>query len=296
MSDARVLTTALRGRWHGRYGLACCPAHHNTRTPALSLSNASDGRLLAHCHAGCSFRHILDALRGLELIDKGGSYTPPSPAELAALREAERRDAEKRCERALNCWKETLPIEGTPAERYLREFRGITAELPPSLRYHPEAWHGPTARRLPTMVALVEGLELPAIHRTYLAPDGAGKAQVEPNKMMLGGCAGGHVEIAKAQGPLVICEGIETGLALASGLLSRPATIWAALSTSGMTSLHLPEWVHRLTVATDGDAAGRQAGEALATRAKARGWQVSILPAPQGRDWADVLMPKRNAA
>lgn len=293
---AEAITQTLKGRWHGRYGLCHCPAHQNSRTPALSLSNASDGRLLAYCHAGCSFRDILDALRARGLAEAGGKYAPPSASELAAIQQAERQDAEKRSQRALNCWKETVPIEGTPAERYLREFRGITAALPSSLRFHPEAWHGPTARRLPAMVALIEGLELPAIHRTYLASDGAGKAQVEPNKMMLGGCAGGHVEIAKAEGPLVICEGIETGLALASGLLSCPATIWAALSTSGMTSLHLPEWVHRLTVATDGDAAGRQAGEALATRAKARGWQVSILPAPQGRDWADVLMPKRNAA
>lgn len=294
--SAQEIVKALRGRWWRGYGVCMCPAHRNTRTGALSVRDGAEGRLLLHCHAGCSFRDILDALRKLGLVEGKGGYTEPTPAELAALRLAERHDAEKRSQRALNCWKETLPIDGTPAERYLREFRGIEAELPPSLRFHPEAWHGPTARRLPAMVALVEGLELPAIHRTYLAPDGAGKAQVEPNKMMLGGCAGGHVEIAKAEGPLVICEGIETGLALASGLLSGPATIWAALSTSGMTGLHLPEWVHRLTVATDGDAAGRQAGEALATRAKARGWQVSILPAPQGRDWADVLMPKRNAA
>ena len=64
MSDARTMTEALRGRWFGSYGLAFCPAHHNDRTPALSLTDGDDGRLLAHCFAGCAFGDVLDALRG----------------------------------------------------------------------------------------------------------------------------------------------------------------------------------------------------------------------------------------
>lgn len=83
--------------------------------------------------------------------------------------------------------------------------------------------------------------------------------------------------------------GIETGLSLLSGLLSCPATVWAALSTSGMKALHLLPDPHRLTVATDGDEPGHAAGNALATRASALGWAVSILPAPDRCDWADVL-------
>lgn len=27
MTDARTLTQSLGGKWYGRYGLACCPAH-----------------------------------------------------------------------------------------------------------------------------------------------------------------------------------------------------------------------------------------------------------------------------
>lgn len=65
MSDARTLTDTLRGRRYGRYGLVFCPAHNNTRTPAFSLANAGDGRLLAKCFAGCSFSEIVEALRGL---------------------------------------------------------------------------------------------------------------------------------------------------------------------------------------------------------------------------------------
>jgi hypothetical protein len=36
MYDARKITEALGGKWYGRYGLAFCPAHRNTVTPALS--------------------------------------------------------------------------------------------------------------------------------------------------------------------------------------------------------------------------------------------------------------------
>ena len=50
MADAETLARALGGKWFGTYGLAFCPAHDNTRTPALSVCNGRDGRLLAHCH------------------------------------------------------------------------------------------------------------------------------------------------------------------------------------------------------------------------------------------------------
>ncbi|WP_134679575.1 DUF7146 domain-containing protein [Paracoccus ravus] len=294
--NAREIVTALRGRPGRDGGLCFCPAHTNTKTPALSVSDGRDGRLLLHCHTGCRFEDIMVALRGLGLVEGKGSFSPPSQAELAAIREVERREAQKRADQALRCWNEAGLISGTPADVYLRECRGITAPLPVTLRFHSACWHGPTAQRLPAMVALVEGLGLPAVHRTYLTPHGSAKAQVEPKKMMLGTTAGGHVEVAKADGPLVVCEGIETGLALASGLLARPATIWAALSTSGMSGLLLPEIPGRLTVATDGDDAGTHAGKALAMKAKAKGWQVSLLPAPNGQDWADVLKSKRGAA
>lgn len=40
--------------------IARCPAHEDG-TPSLSVSEGEDGRLLAHCHAGCSFEDILAA-------------------------------------------------------------------------------------------------------------------------------------------------------------------------------------------------------------------------------------------
>lgn len=296
MNDAKTITLALRGKWFGRYGITCCPAHANTRTPSLSLSNGDGGRLLLHCHAGCTFTAVLDALKGLGLVEGSGHYSPPSAADLERIRQAEKEQADKQEGRALACWREARPIDGTIAETYLRG-RGVTADLPDTLRFHPECWH-PTGIRLPAMVALVEGAPRLAVHRTYLRPDGRGKAEAEPSKAMLGAVAGGAVRLTAGGDKLVVCEGIETGLSLASGLLRGPASIWAALSTSGMKALTLPDIAGRLTVATDGDDAGEQAGRALGVKATKAGWKVGLFPAPDGRDWNDVLkgIPKHPRA
>ena len=134
------------------------------------------------------------------------------------------------------------------------------------------------------------------MHRTHLRADGTGKGEVTPPKAMLGAVAGGAVCVAQGAGQLVVAEGIETALSLASGLLRAPATVWAALSTSGIRGLHLPPNAGRLTIATDGDNPGRAAAQSLAERAHALGWRVSLLPAPDGRDWNDVLDGKAVAA
>lgn len=290
MSDARTLTLALRGKWYRRFGLACCPAHGD-RKPSLTIADGRDGKLLLSCKTGCDFTDVLQALRDRGLIDRHHKPQPPSPAEIARREAEDRAEAERAEKRALACWTEALPIQGTIAETYLRG-RGITCDLPDTLRFHPDAWH-PSAKRFPAMVALIEGLPRVAVHRTYLRPDGSGKAEVEPAKAMLGMTAGGAVRVAEAQGPLVVAEGIETALSLASGLLSRPATIWACLSTSGMAGLRLPGGMpHRLAIASDGDQPGREAAHKLAERASGLGWAVNILPAPEGQDWNDILQTK----
>ncbi|MGY3437027.1 MULTISPECIES: DUF7146 domain-containing protein [unclassified Marinovum] len=290
MVDARVLTHNLGGKWYRRYGAAPCPICQPERRKgqnALTLADTRDGRLLAHCKkTHCNFAEIL-AAAGVT----PGDYLPPPPEE-QARRDAEQRSAaEKRARQAAQCWHETLPIAGTIAAQYLRN-RRITCALPETLRFHPGTWHGPTATRHPALVALVEGGDGFAVHRTYLLPEGSGKAALDPSRMMLGAVAGGAVRLGSDPGALVVAEGIETALSLASGLLRAPATIWAALSTSGMRGLILPQRPGQLTLAPDGDPEGRAAAHALAERAHASGWRVSLLPAPDRRDWNDVLTMK----
>jgi hypothetical protein len=284
--NARTITTALGGRWHGSYGLAFCPAHQNSKTPALSLSDGSDGKLLVFCHAGCDGTDVLAALRSRGLL-AGHSDWRPDPREIERRKVEEDADRQRRIDLARRCWAEAGPIAGTLAERYLRA-RGITCQLPPTLRFHSHCWHGPTASKVPAMVAAVSiGRKVDGAHRTYLAEPGA-KAFGNESKMMLGRCSGAAARLSDGPGPLVVAEGIETGLSLLSGLQDASPRVWAALSTSGMAGLVLPRNPGELVLAPDGDAPGREAANKLAGRASAAGWRVRIMDCPDGSDWNDV--------
>ena len=280
MTDARDMCFALGGEWRGSYGTAPCPVCQTERRPdqrALSI-RTEGGRLLTFCHkGGCDHRAILDAA-GL----------PPdlAQADPHAAKEADARRAAYEAEqlaKARRLWDAGKPINGTKGEAYLRG-RGITCGLPPSLRWVADAYHGPSARWLSAMVADVS---TGGVHRTYFEKGGA---RIDRNaKMMQGPCAGGAVTLSESQGPLVVCEGVETGLSLLSGLLAGPASVSAALSTSGVRALDLPPTPGRLILAPDGDAPGKAAAEVLGNRAFSLGWQVFMMAPPDGKDWNDVL-------
>jgi len=159
MSDARTLTTALGGRWWRRYGRARCPVCHGGRSGnyPLSIASGAGGALLLHCFKGCDFAEILDALRGLGLVEGSGTYRPPSREDVARLRAEEEAEALKKAAQAEACWNETQPIIGTLGETYLRA-RGITADLLETLRFAPACWH-PAAKKLPALVARVDGAD-----------------------------------------------------------------------------------------------------------------------------------------
>src|SRR5205814_2020818 len=165
--------------------------------------------------------------------------------------------------------------------------------LPPSdaLRFHTGLKHF-SGGYWPAMVALVtNGVDNKpiAIHRTYLARDGGGKAPVDPQKMMLGPCRGGVVRLVDPGDVLMVGEGIETCLAAmqATGLAA-----WAALSTSGLRALDLPPDLRDVIVLADGDDAGEAAAHDCAWRWKREGRRVRIAHPPRGLDFNDLLMSR----
>ncbi|EAY57570.1 MAG: probable DNA primase [Leptospirillum rubarum] len=56
-----ILSRLSKVRKAGQGWTACCPAHED-RNQSLSVRITETGRLLAFCHAGCSFQGILEAL------------------------------------------------------------------------------------------------------------------------------------------------------------------------------------------------------------------------------------------
>jgi putative DNA primase/helicase len=197
-------------------------------------------------------------------------------------------DGAKRTEAALAIWEAAMPAGGTPVEMYLAA-RGIHLQLPTTLRFHHGLKH-PSGGIWPAMVALVtRGADdtLLAIHRTYLARDGGGKAPVDPQKMMLDPCRGGAVRLGLPGNVLMVGEGIETCIA-AMRATGHPA--WAALSTSGLRALDLPKDVRDVIVLADGDAPGEAAARDCAWRWKREGRRVRIARPPREMDFNDMLM------
>jgi putative DNA primase/helicase len=236
VTKAGTLAGALGGRKVGDCWMAPCPTH-NDREPSLSIRDASDGKVLVHCHAGCDQEFVITALQGRGLWPENG-FRSLSPRRTLGERKLDQGDA-RRSEAALAIWASANPAQGTYVATYLAS-RGIDLLLPDALRFHPGLKH-PSGGFWPAMVALVtRGIDNSpiAVHRTFLAYHGRSKAPVKPAKMMLGPCRGGAVRLADPTDVLMVGEGIETCLAAmqASGYAA-----WAALSTSGLKTLDLPK-------------------------------------------------------
>jgi hypothetical protein len=69
MMDARSVTKALGGCWHGRYGMACCPVHDD-RKPSLSIRDG-ERLLIVNCFAGCDWQDVKAEFRYLGLLGAG---------------------------------------------------------------------------------------------------------------------------------------------------------------------------------------------------------------------------------
>jgi putative DNA primase/helicase len=283
--DAQALGEALTGRKSGSTWVARCPAHDD-RTPSLSITDGED-RVLVHCHAGCSQSEVIQALRKLGLWRNSGRNRR-LPVQMRTCIKRQNVQDNKRTENALLLWQSARSATKTPVATYLRS-RGIHISTPDTLRFHPALKHA-EGGVWPAMLALVtRGKDQApiAVHRTFLASDGRGKAQVATQKMMLGPCRGGVVRLAEPSSLLLIGEGIETCLAAMQGS-GHPA--WAALSTSGLRSLDLPKDIREVIVLADGDRAGEAAAKHCALRWTREGRNVRIARPPKGFDFNDLLM------
>jgi hypothetical protein len=192
---------------------------------------------------------------------------------------------------ALKLWSESAPASGTIVEAYLRA-RGITISIPNDIRFLTNHEHKPTSQFYPVMIAAIRDTinnDVTAIHRTYLDPQTGLKANINPNKMMLGNVLNGSVQLSSPSESMIITEGIETGLSV---LQMTDMSTWAALSTSGLTGLKLPSLplAQNITIACDNDIAGICAAKEAAEKWALEGRKVKISYPPEGKDFNDVLM------
>ena len=286
MNTARQITTALKGSWHGSYGMASCPSHSDGKTPALKISDdpkKSDGIDL-HCFAGCRWENVKhDLARGglLEAFErKGGTPRPRLKFPNQEPQDDDRHDAAK----AL--WTATEPIENTLAATYFAS-RGLLPPWPVWLRYHGALRHSPTGLRFPALVAGVTAGDgqLIAVHRTFLKLDGRAKAVVSAPKMALGSLRDGAVRLGRAGKVLGLAEGIETALS-ARQLFELP--MWAVLG-SRFDAVTVPASVIEVQIFADNGEPGHEAAAKARDSLVKAGKRVAVrFPPEDFGDWNDA--------
>lgn len=253
-----------------------------------------------------------DAVRELArdagmLTDDGAARSAPASLAPVVARESDE-DREKRRRHAQQIWLAAQPtIVDTPVENYLKnrniDLRSL-GRAPRALRFHPGLWHAKVCAHLPAMVtAITNGAgEHIATHRTWLECAGGGwiKARIPDNKMVLGSFAGGSIRLwrgasgkslakAPAGEPVVIAEGIESGLSIAVAI--PEIRVLAAVSLGNLGGVELPPQIGPVILAIDND----HKPAALAAKARAvnrwldRGVNIRVARSPIGNDFNDCL-------
>lgn len=274
MPSGRDICKQLGGHWRAHQGMCRCPAHQDG-TPSLSVSETRDGRVLVHCHGGCSQLAVIGALRSIGLWGNGELVTDPSyPAYLTTKQDDIRSsDERQRRAQAQEIWDRASPIKGTRAESYLKA-RGIRF-VSDQLRYMASQRHSTARKSFPVLIArLSDNNGLCAIQRTFLDPQQPAKADIKPNKMTLGPMGQGAVRLFPALTVLGIAEGIETALSAAQ-MYRLP--VWASLSANRLSKLEIPPTVHDVIIFADPGDVGVKEAFAAQDHYEAKGLRVEVI-------------------
>jgi len=258
--DIAAIAHALGEAVRDGKGWRCrCPVHGGARSN-LSLKPGDAVPLMVKCWSrGCDPRDVLAALRHRGLLDDGrGGFGVTHRPEVQPVRSAKPLLAAGDNWRII--WREAVDLVDNPGAAYLAGRLGRRPARIADLRYHPRCPRG--RDRLPALVALMRDAitnEPTGVHRTFVRPDGSGKADVRPAKMMLGAAAGAVVKLIPDESAtmgLGLSEGIEDGLAI---IRAGWSPVWACLSAGAMSSFPLLAGIEALTVFCDADSPGRRA-------------------------------------
>ena len=295
---AADIVAALGGRMRSKSaGTACCPAHKD-RNPSLSIREGTGGRILVKCFAGCSQAEVIDALRRLDAwpdrAKKGPLLTRAeyrSHRQQVVTRERERARRDDFVEQLWQqTWAAALPARGSPIEHWLAfaasNWCALDLDRLP-LRWTPRCPLGSSTA--PAMVALMTDLTgIPCgIYRTFLQPDGNGKAPIEHPRMMLG--KAGIIRLTPDEDValgLGICEGVETALSTMA-LGWRP--IWACGSLQMVMRFPVLAGIESLTIFADEKPHEIAGARVCAYRWVTAGREAAVwIPRVRG-DWNDAL-------
>lgn len=263
---------------------ACCPLHAD-RSPSFTIFDGGRRFQCFGCGAGGDVLDFLQQLHGVSLRDAadmltGGNlpsvHVAPLPVDDGADRIAE----------AKAIWRSAEPAKGTLAETYLRS-RGLHQRIPESIRFT-RLRYGAKGRAHPVLIACVASADnkLIGIQRTFLAPDGLGKAAVPKAKLSLGRVSGGAIRLAACAASLIVCEGLEDGLTLQQEL---GRAVWVAAGASMLPAMIFPAGVQSVAIGGDNDNAGQLSARKAAETFAHRGIESRVFFPVDAKDFNDEL-------
>ncbi|MBA3814484.1 MAG: AAA family ATPase [Alphaproteobacteria bacterium] len=200
-----------------------------------------------------------------------------------------------RIDRALALWDKGRPLQGTLAERYLREHRKIEGPLSNDLRYLPFFTDTNSNWSFPCLMAGARSPEgdVTAVQLTFLNAHTALKADIPVAKRSFGVLKGSAVAIqdVPVSNVLFLAEGVETALSLRSAGIQ--GTIKATLGLSHIKRI-VPESLNtQIIICADHDAPDSPAAQSLEKSVlalKAQGLAVTVIkPDKLNEDFNDVL-------
>jgi putative DNA primase/helicase len=255
-------------------GMWLCNRCQPRPRPAIDLAIAYSGRPFRET------ARVIDNILGDRVVPMVRRAPPP-------------KDTAKEIARAKACWARGASVcAGDVVDRYLHHRRVGMDTYPECLRtsLSEPYWSDGVESRHPAMLALITdptGKPI-SVHRTYLAADGKGKADLDPPRKAVSPFGyGPTIRLAPAAPIVGIAEGIETALS-ASKLSSVP--VWSVLSDYGIATFEPPPECERLIIFADRDhhGAGERAARSLTDR-------LSIpteikLPDRPGTDWNDAAV------
>jgi Toprim domain len=267
MPNLRSIARALGGDVLTRGRVICPgPGHRPSDRSLCVWFNGDD--FTTHSFANDDWRACRDHVKSLLGIDSTYRFHVEQPP--VELRTEQDEDKISKARHLWGCRDKDTSLVAT----YLAA-RGFTGELPESIGYLPAGTY-----QYPAMIAKFGfGDDIHAVHLTYLLPDGSDKADIKPQRRMLGKPMGWPIVLAEPNDVLglAIAEGIETALSahVATGLGA-----WAAGSATFLPYLAdaVPGCVEAVTICADEDksGAGQRGADELARSLYGRGFEIFI--------------------
>jgi DNA polymerase I-like protein with 3'-5' exonuclease and polymerase domains len=276
-------------------GKVLCPFHDDHR-PSCHIY--ADHFYCFVCGAHGDHIDWLREVEGLNFQEALDALADWKPQERAA--EVKPKDDGRTLGFAHQLWREAGPITDTPAERYLREVRGIDVTALPTdcehtLRFHPNCPFG--GQRQPCLLALYRDVVTDVeagIHRIALTTDvfAGGKVQ----RLTLGLWPQPRaIKLWPIGSQLFLGEGIETVLAAATRLQYRGAPMrpaWAAGCSAPIRKFPVLPGVGRLVLLVDQDPAGEACTEACRQTWRNAGRGAIRLRPQRSKDFNDIVLEK----